>query len=84
MTSTRGILIVAIYDKLQRLSIEELQKSVAITLMTSGTLAVEQMLSLYYETWSYALQVALGIWSLNLYVGPACYIMLVPGISEQM
>ncbi|OAA57153.1 ABC transporter, transmembrane domain, type 1 [Cordyceps fumosorosea ARSEF 2679] len=80
MTSTRGILVVAIYDKIQRLPSEELSKSVAVTLMTSGTTAVEQMLSLYYELWSCALQVALGIWSLNLYVGPACYLMLIPGI----
>ncbi|ATY58701.1 ABC multidrug [Cordyceps militaris] len=80
MTSTRGILVVAIYDKVQRLPLEELEKSVAVTLMTSGTLAVEQMLSLYYQVWSCALQVALGIWSLNLYVGPACYLMIIPGI----
>ncbi|KAJ3496549.1 hypothetical protein NLG97_g2579 [Lecanicillium saksenae] len=63
-----------------RLSIEELEQSAAITLMTTGTYAVEQMLELLYDVVSCAIQVALGVWALNLYIGPVCFLMFIPGI----
>lgn len=81
LTSVRGTLVVSIYDKLQRLDATELSKSAAITLMTADTAAVEDILQLLYDVWASAIQVALGIWSLSLFVGSACFLMLIPGIS---
>ncbi|KAJ6785358.1 hypothetical protein PWT90_03233 [Aphanocladium album] len=79
-TGARGTLIVAIYEKIQRLPIEELEESAGITLMTTGTYAVEQMLELLYDVLSCVIQVALGVWALNLYVGPVCFLIFIPGI----
>lgn len=40
---------------------------------------VESLISLTYAVWSSCLQVGLGIWSLYMFVGPACFLMLIPG-----
>lgn len=81
-TCVRGILVVAIYDKMQRLPMEELKNSAGVTLMTTDTAAVEQMLELVYDLSASGIQVALGVWSLSLYVGPACFLMLIPGLGS--
>ncbi|KAJ6781136.1 hypothetical protein PWT90_04855 [Aphanocladium album] len=79
LTLVRGILVVAIYEKMQRLPTEKLQKLAAITLMTADVAAVEAMLRLLYEVWAALLLASLGIWALSLFVGAACFLMLIPG-----
>lgn len=83
-TSVRGILVVAIYDKMQRLPKEELKNSAGVTLMTTDMASVQQMLDLAYDLLASSIQVALGIWSLSLYVGPACFLMLIPGLGSSL
>ncbi|KAJ3496548.1 hypothetical protein NLG97_g2578 [Lecanicillium saksenae] len=80
LTSVRGTLIVAIYDKMHRLPKEKLDELASITLMTTDVPAVEDMMRLQYEIWSSTILVGLGLWSLYLFVGPACFLMLTPGI----
>ncbi|KAJ6785360.1 hypothetical protein PWT90_03235 [Aphanocladium album] len=80
LTSVRGILITAIYDKMQRLPAAKLNKMGAITLMTADVQAVEKTFDFLYEVCSSAILVGLGIWSPSLFVGPACFLMLVPGL----
>lgn len=80
-TSIRGILVVAIFDKMCRLPIEELNKSAAVTLMTTDVLGVEQILSFAYQLLSSVILVSIGTWSLSLYVGRACFLMLIPGFG---
>ncbi|KAJ6781135.1 hypothetical protein PWT90_04854 [Aphanocladium album] len=82
LTCVRGILITAIYDKMHRLPMEELAKSAAITLMSTDVSAIEQMFSLLYDLLASLLQVGLGLWSLWIYVGPACFLMLIPGVCS--
>lgn len=82
MTSVRGILVVAIFDKMQRLDVEQLAHGAAVTLMTADAPGVEHLLSLTYEFWSSSIQVALGLWSLSLFVGRACFLMLIPGFCK--
>lgn len=67
---------------MHRISAEKLENQAAVTLMTADVSAVEQMLSLLYEIWSAGVLVGLGIWSLSLFVGSACFLMLIPGICE--
>ncbi|OAR03170.1 hypothetical protein LLEC1_03577 [Akanthomyces lecanii] len=75
MTIIRGILVVGIYDKMQKLGQEDLVSAAAVTLMTADTTGVEKVISLTYEVWSSSLQVALGLWSLYIFVGPACFLI---------
>ncbi|OAA35102.1 ABC transporter, transmembrane domain, type 1 [Beauveria brongniartii RCEF 3172] len=79
VTMIRGILVAAIYDKMQKLYYEDLINAAAVTLMTADVTGVESLISLTYAVWSSSLQVGLGIWSLYMFVGPACFLMLIPG-----
>ncbi|KAM3453053.1 hypothetical protein NHJ6243_009225 [Beauveria neobassiana] len=81
VTMIRGILVAAIYDKMQKLYFEDLIDAAAVTLMTADVTGVESLISLTYAVWSSSLQVGLGIWSLYMFVGPACFLMLIPGCS---
>lgn len=72
----------AIYDKMQRIPSEKLQKLAAVTLMTADISALEQMLQLVYEVTSATVLVGLGIWSLSTFVGAACVLMLIPSFSK--
>ncbi|KAJ3496798.1 hypothetical protein NLG97_g2398 [Lecanicillium saksenae] len=80
LTLVRGILIVAIYEKMQHLPSMVLDKLTAITLITADVAAVESMLKLVYEVWAALLLASLGIWALSLFVGGACFLMVIPGI----
>ncbi|KAJ3496793.1 hypothetical protein NLG97_g2397 [Lecanicillium saksenae] len=78
----RGVLIAAIYDKMHRLPTEELAKSAAVTLMSTDVSGIEGMFSLLYDIMASLVQLSLGLWSIWLYVGPACFLMLIPGICS--
>lgn len=67
---------------MHRLPAEELANSAAVTLMTTDTAAVEQMLEMLYEVSSSAILVGLGVWALSVFVGKACFLMLIPGICK--
>lgn len=69
---------------MQRLEVNQLADSAAVTLMTADTKGVEQIVSITYEFWSSSLQVGLGLWSLSLFVGRACFLMLIPGLCKFM
>ncbi|KAM3492211.1 hypothetical protein MY3957_004498 [Beauveria namnaoensis] len=78
ITSTRGILVVAIYNKLLRLRSEYLENSVAHTLMSMDVEGSGQVVQLAYESWSCVIQLGLGIWFLYRFIGPACFLILIP------
>ncbi|KAM0744330.1 hypothetical protein ACQRIT_001644 [Beauveria bassiana] len=78
ITSTRGILVVAIYNKLLRLRSEDLENSVAHTLMSMDVEGSGQVVQLAYESWSCVIQLGLGIWFLYRFIGPACFLILIP------
>ncbi|KAM3536951.1 hypothetical protein ARSEF1564_010126 [Beauveria bassiana] len=78
ITSTRGILVVAIYDKLLRLRSEDLENSAALTLMSTDVEGSGQIVQLAYESWSCVIQLGLGIWFLYRFIGPACFLIVVP------
>lgn len=63
---------------MQKLPKDKLDQSAAATLVTADVIAVEQMVSLFYEVWSSTILVGLGTWALYLFVGAACFLMLVP------
>ncbi|TQV90796.1 multidrug resistance protein MDR [Cordyceps javanica] len=80
VTFIRGILIVAIYDKMQRLRAEDLQGAAAVTLMSVDVDGTETLVSLAYEALSCTLQLSLGIWVLYRFVSVAAFLIFVPTI----
>ncbi|KAM3518260.1 hypothetical protein NHJ13051_008319 [Beauveria bassiana] len=83
ITSTRGILVVAIYNKLLRLRNEDLENSAAHTLMSMDVEGSGQVVQLAYESWSCVIQLGLGIWFLYRFIGPACFLILIPIFETQ-
>lgn len=77
----RAILIVAIYDKTQLLNTEELEKDAAVTLMSTDVSGVQQVMVMLHETWSAVVELGLGVYFLYKFVGLACFLIFVPGIS---
>ncbi|XWW94538.1 hypothetical protein V2A60_002481 [Cordyceps javanica] len=80
VTFIRGILIVAIYDKMQRLRAEDLQGAAAVTLMSVDVDGTETLVSLAYEALSCTIQLSLGIWVLYRFVSVAAFLIFVPTI----
>ncbi|KAJ4147018.1 hypothetical protein LMH87_001571 [Akanthomyces muscarius] len=78
VTCIRGVLIVAIYDKMLRLKVDDLENSAAVTLMSTDVDGIEQLISMAYESWTCVIQLALGIWLLYRFVGPACFLIFIP------
>ncbi|KAJ3488046.1 hypothetical protein NLG97_g6273 [Lecanicillium saksenae] len=77
-TCVRGMLIMAIYDKTQRLGGDELEKSAAVTLMTADLTGVQEGLGYLHSSWSSVLELGLGIYVLYIFVGYACFLLFVP------
>lgn len=77
-TCVRGILIVAIYSKMQTLAADQLANSAALTLMSADVNGVNQALQLLHTTWASIIELALGIYVLYGYVGAACFLIFVP------
>ncbi|KAJ6780150.1 hypothetical protein PWT90_01966 [Aphanocladium album] len=81
VTLIRGILIIAIYDKMLNLTPEALESSTAITLMSADVDGTESVVALVYEVSSSVLQLGLCIWILWRFVGPACFLIFLPMIA---
>ncbi|KAJ3496257.1 hypothetical protein NLG97_g2789 [Lecanicillium saksenae] len=60
LTSIRGILIVAIYDKMQRLPDTKLNELSAVTLMTTDIQGIEKMVDFVYQFFSFIVSWFLG------------------------
>lgn len=81
-TMVRGILIAAIYNKVQCLGLPDLGDSAAMTLMTTDVEGVKTIVSSIYTVTSASVQIGLGIWALSWFVGPVCLVVLIPGIGN--
>lgn len=79
-TCARGILVVAIYDKIQRLGMEDLGASAAVSLMTADIAGLDQLLTRLHSTWASCIELGLGIFVLYQFVGAACFLIFVPTI----
>lgn len=77
-TSTRGMLVAALYHKSLRLSTDELSKSAVLTLMSTDLNSVQGLISLLYESWARFIEVGLGLGILAAFIGPACIFTLIP------
>ncbi|KAJ6788184.1 hypothetical protein PWT90_06047 [Aphanocladium album] len=79
-TCVRGILVVAIYDKIQRLGMEDLAASAAVSLMTADIAGLDQLLTRLHATWASCIELGLGIFMLYKFVGAACFLIFIPTI----
>ncbi|KAM3498333.1 hypothetical protein MY10362_008341 [Beauveria mimosiformis] len=78
--SIRGILTVALFDKMQKLSIDEKQSAAAITLMTTDVMGVEAIIALLHEVWVTCLELGFGVYILYMFVDIACFLIFIPSI----
>lgn len=77
-TSTRGMLVAALYHKSLRLSTDELSRSAVLTLMSTDVNSVQGLISLLYESWARFIEVGLGLGILAAFIGPGCVFTLIP------
>ncbi|KAJ6780152.1 hypothetical protein PWT90_01968 [Aphanocladium album] len=78
VTFIRGILIMSIYDKMQRLRTLDLENSAAVTLMSTDVDGTEMLFQLVYDIFSCLLQLGLGTWFLYWFVGYAVFLIFIP------
>ncbi|KAH8719595.1 ABC transporter atnG [Beauveria bassiana] len=78
--SIRGVLSVALFDKMQRLSIDEKQSAAAITLMTTDVMGVEAIIALLHEVWVTCLELGFAVYILYMFVDLACFLIFIPSI----
>lgn len=81
-TMVRGVLVTAIYHKVNCLALSKLENSAAMTLMTTDAEGVSTIISSIYTITAASIQVGLGIWALSRFVGPVCLVILIPGIGK--
>lgn len=84
ITCARGILVFAIYNKLQRLTIDQLENSAAVTLMTTDMAGFQEGLGLMHSTWASLVELGLGIYALYTFVGYACFLIFIPSSIAAM
>ncbi|OAA70037.1 Vacuolar metal resistance and drug detoxification protein [Akanthomyces lecanii RCEF 1005] len=78
ITSVRGMLVMALYAKVQRLSVGVLEKSAAITLLTTDIAGLQDGLGYLHSSWSSLLELGLGVYVLYTFVGYACFLLFIP------
>lgn len=78
------MLIVAIYEKLQNLSMDDLEKSAAVTLMSTDVDGIQKAVSTVHNTWASLVELGLGIYVMYLFVGYAAFLIFIPTISMCM
>lgn len=77
-TALRGALTTAVFDKMLRLDQEELEKSAAVTLVSTDVSNTERLVSRFHDIWASIVQLSLSVYILATIVGPACVLILVP------
>ncbi|KAM3547048.1 hypothetical protein ARSEF1564_000089 [Beauveria bassiana] len=78
ITCVRGTLVMALYAKVQKLSMDELEKTASITLMTTDITGMQDGLAYLHSTWSSIIELGLGIYALYTFVGYACFLLFIP------
>lgn len=76
----RGILAVAVYDKVHKLKMEDITASAAVSLITTDVNGVEALLIRVHATWASCIELGLGIYMLYDFVGVASFLIFIPTI----
>lgn len=82
ITCIRGMLTVAIYEKMLCLSQDVLSESAAVTLMSTDLTGLERLVPLVHDIWAALVELGLGLYILARIAGVSCILFLIPGISE--
>lgn len=76
------MLIAAIYHKMLLLGEKDAGKLKALTLMGTDVVGIERLITLSYESWARLLELGAGIAILNRFIGPSCFLVLIPAVRE--
>lgn len=77
------MLIAAIYDKMLRLTPEELDNSAAATLISSDMTNIERLVPFSHNIWASIMELILGMFILSIFAGPAAVLMVFPALGKQ-
>lgn len=77
---SRGALTMGIYQKVMRLSLDELGNSAAVTHMSTDMIGVEHTVTKIHDAWASIIELALGIYILATVIGPACILIVIPTV----
>ncbi|EJP67794.1 canalicular multispecific organic anion transporter 1 [Beauveria bassiana ARSEF 2860] len=75
---------VLIFGGLMRLTIDQLENSAAVTLMTTDMAGVQEGLGYMHSTWASLVELGLGIYALYTFVGYACFLIFIPSSIAAM
>ncbi|KAJ4154886.1 hypothetical protein LMH87_000159 [Akanthomyces muscarius] len=83
-TAARGMLITAIYAKMYRLTIEDLEIIDTASLISADVEGVEQVITLAYELFWLFSHVLAGVWASYTFIGPAAFFIFLPRIATYL
>jgi hypothetical protein len=76
------MLVGAIYEKMFSLSYQVLAESNAVTLMSTDLNGLQRIVPLFHDLWASLAELAAGLAILGYFYGGACFLLLIPGLSE--
>lgn len=77
------MLITAIYAKMYRLTIEDLEIIDTASLISADVEGVEQVITLAYELFWLFSHVLAGVWASYTFIGPAAFFIFLPRIGKR-
>ncbi|KAK2591110.1 hypothetical protein QQS21_011198 [Conoideocrella luteorostrata] len=80
ITAVRGGLVALIFSKAIDLDVATAKESAAVTLMSTDIDGVASGLQKIHDIWASLIELGLGIYLLQLQVGAACFLILIPGV----
>ena len=76
------MLVGAIYEKMFHLSYQVIAEANAVTLMSTDLNGLQKIVPLFHDLWASLAEVAAGLAILGSFYGGACFLLLIPGLSE--
>jgi ATP-binding cassette subfamily C (CFTR/MRP) protein 1 len=77
----RGALVSVIYAKSLEVSIDELNQSAAVSLMSIDADSIADALTDLHELWANPIEISVAIWLLRQQIGVACIIPILISIG---
>lgn len=78
----RGMLVTAIFKHTLELDLATAKKSAAVTLMSTDVDSIGTGFVTMHDLWAGIIELAIGVYLLARYVGPATFLVAVPAVRE--
>lgn len=78
----RGMLVSAIFKHTLELDLATAKQSAAVTLMSTDVDSIGAAFTTIHDLWVGIIELAIGVYLLARYVGPAAFLVAVPAVCE--